>query len=189
MQIRKATKAEAPEIASCLLLAMDTIIYAFMGTKDNAAAKAFLVHFVTQENNQYSYENCWVAVENNIVIGAINCYDGAALEVLRAPILAYLKTNYNNPIVIEDETQEGEIYIDTFGVIPDQQGKGIGSQLLGFLIEKYVVNNQKTLGLLVEEANEAAKKLYLKLGFIPVTKKTLVGKNMEQLQIKPAFLS
>lgn len=189
MQIRKATKADAPEIASCLLLAMDTIIHAFIGTKDKAAAKAFLMYFVSKENNQYSYENCWVAVENNKVVGAINCYDGKNLEALRVPILAYLKTNYNNTIIIEDETQEGEVYIDTFGVKPDQQGKGIGSQLLQFLIEKYVVDDKKTLGLLVEEANVAAKKLYLKLGFKPITKKTLVGKKMEQLQIKPAFLS
>jgi ribosomal protein S18 acetylase RimI-like enzyme len=78
----------------------------------------------------------------------------------------------------------GEFYIDSLGVAANQQGKGIGSKLLLFLIDEYVTINQKTLGLLVDEENPAAKKLYLKLGFKTVGKKTLVGKNLEQLQIK-----
>lgn len=188
MIIRKATLKDAPAIAPLLVLAMEDILYKFINETNYTKAKAFLLHFITQENNQYSYQNCWLAEEENQIIAAVNVYDGAKLQQLRAPIMEYVKTHYNPNFNPENETQSGEFYIDSLGVAPNQQGKGIGSKLLLFLIDEYVIQKQQTLGLLVDEDNPAAKKLYLKLGFKTVGKKTLVGKNLEQLQIKPKSL-
>lgn len=84
---------------------------------------------------------------------------------------------------MEDETESGEFYIDCIGVNSDQQGKGIGSKALNFLIDEYVVKNHQTLGLLVDEDNPNAKRLYLKLGFKVVGRKSLAGKKMEHLQL------
>ena len=184
MIIRKATLKDAPAIAPLLVLAMEDILYKFINETNYTKAKAFLLHFIAQENNQYSYQNCWLAEEENQIIAAVNLYDGAKLQQLRATIMEYVKTHFNPNFNPEDETQSGEFYIDSLGVAPNQQGKGIGSKLLLFLIDEYVAKNQQTLGLLVDEDNPAAKKLYLKLGFKTVGKKTLVGKNLEQLQIK-----
>lgn len=188
MIIRKATLKDAPAIAPLLVLAMEDILYKFINETNYTKAKAFLLHFIAQENNQYSYQNCWLAEEENQIIAAVNVYDGAKLQQLRAPIMEYVKTHYNPNFNPENETQSGEFYIDSLGVAPNQQGKGIGSKLLLFLIDEYVIQKQQTLGLLVDEDNPAAKKLYLKLGFKTVGKKTLVGKNLEQLQIKPKSL-
>lgn len=188
MIIRKATLKDAPAIAPLLVLAMEDILYKFINETNYTKAKAFLLHFIAQENNQYSYQNCWLAEEENQIIAAVNLYDGAKLQQLRAPIMEYVKTHYNPNFNPENETQSGEFYIDSLGVAPNQQGKGIGSKLLLFLIDEYVIQKQQTLGLLVDEDNPAAKKLYLKLGFKTVGKKTLVGKNLEQLQIKPESL-
>lgn len=184
MIIKKATLKDSESIASHLLLAMEDIVYEFIGEKDNKKAKDFLLYFVERENNQYSYENCWVVEENNEIIAAVNIYDGAKLSELRKPIAEYIKTQLGNNFNPEDETQSGEYYIDTLGVNPKQQGKGIGSKILRFLIDLYVIQNQQTLGLLVDEENPSAKKLYLKLGFKSVGKKKLLGKKMEHLQIK-----
>jgi ribosomal protein S18 acetylase RimI-like enzyme len=85
----------------------------------------------------------------------------------------------------EDETQAGEYYIDSLGVRPELQGRGIGAQLLLFVIDKYVTRQRKTLGLLEDEENPDARKLYLKLGFKSVGIETLVGKRMEHLQLEP----
>lgn len=183
MIIRKATSIDAPDIAECLLLAMESIVYEFIGRKDEQAAYEFLLHFVVQEDNQYSYQNCWVVSNENQIIGAINIYNGANLHTLRMPIINYLKTNFNREIIIEDETQEGEYYIDTLGVKSNQQGKGIGSTLLQFCIDKFVHKQNQTLGLLVEKENVAAKRLYEKLGFIYQSEKNLVGKQLEHMQI------
>lgn len=144
-----------------------------------------MLHFALQKNNQYSFENCWVTTENNKIIAAINLYNGADLMKLRAPILAFIENQFSRIILPEDETQAGETYIDTIGVMPQFRGKGVGSRLLQFMINEYVEKRNLTLGLLVEEENTQAKKLYLKLGFKAVGKKTLMGKKMEHLQKLP----
>lgn len=184
IKIRKAVVEDAAFIASNLLLAMEDIVYKFMGERNHENAKAFLLHFSQRANNQYSYQNCWVAEDNKEIVAAVNLYDGAKLEELRKPVLEYLKTVYDRDVKPEDETQAGEYYIDSLGVDPRQQGKGIGSTILQFLIDEFVHKKGKTLGLLVDEENPAAKKLYLKLGFKSVGKKVLVGKTMEHLQMK-----
>lgn len=183
MIIRKATLKDSKHIADCLLLAMEDIIFNFIGTKDREKAKAFLLYFAERENNQYSYQNCWVAEDENEIVAAVNVYDGARLEALRKPVIDYVKSRFHKDLNIEDETQPGEYYIDSFGVNQNQQGKGIGSKILQFLIDEYVHKNRQTLGLLVDKENSNAKKLYLKLGFKPVGKKILAGKNMEHLQM------
>jgi len=184
MNIRKAEKSDSEKIAPILLLAMEDIIYKFLAKEDYASAKDFLQYFIERENNQYSYENCFVAEENNEIIGAVNIYKGGNISALRNPIIEYVRKQYNPEFDPEFETREGEYYIDSLGVNPNYQGKGIGSQLLLFLIKKYVNQNKETLGLLVEEGNPLAKNLYIKLGFKVVGEKTLVGKRLEHLQIR-----
>ncbi|WP_343591815.1 GNAT family N-acetyltransferase [Flavobacterium sp.] len=183
MNIRKATISDSKQIAPILLLAMEDIIYKFIAKEDYASAKDFLEHFIERENNQYSYQNCFVAEENNEIIGAVNIYKGADIEALRNPIIEFVRENYNPAFDPEFETKDGEYYIDSLGVNPNHQGKGIGSKLLLFLIDEFVHKNKQTLGLLVEEDNPLAKNLYLKLGFNVVGEKTLVGKKLDHLQI------
>ena len=181
--IRKATFKDAPAIANCLLLAMEEIVYKFIGEKDPQKANAFMLHFVEQENNQYSYQNCWVAEQDNEVVGAMNIYDGAKLHELRQPVLEYLKRMFGNHIQPEDETSAGEYYIDSFGVATHHQGKGIGVKMLEFVIDEYVTRRHEVLGLLVDKENEQARRLYIKLGFTSAGTTTLLGKQMEHLQI------
>lgn len=183
MIIRKASAKDSIYIAPLLLLAMEDIIYTFINKTDYDTALNFLSYFVQKENNQYSYQNCFVAEKDNIIIGAVNLYDGAKLQLLRQPVIDYVKDNYNSNFNPEDETQKGEYYIDTLGVSPAQQGQGTGSKMLHYLIDKYAIKNKHVLGLLVEEDKPDAKKLYLKLGFKVVGKKKLAGKNLDHLQI------
>jgi len=59
----------------------------------------------------------------------------------------------------------------------------LGTKLLQFLIQEYVEKQGLTLGLLVDNDNPNAKRLYEKIGFRVVGEKTLVGHAMEHLQI------
>lgn len=185
MKIRQATIEDSLIITDLMFLAMEEILYKLIGIEDVEKAKAFLLHFVEKEDNQYSYKNCTVAELENKVVGSINIYDGGRFEVLIKPIAVYLKENFSIDLKLEKETEQGEYYIDTIGVSPNYQGQGIGSKLLKFIIEKYTERNQYTIGLLVDEDNPNAEKLYLSLGFQFVERKVLVGKRMKHYQIRP----
>ena len=174
---------DAGTIAGCLLLAMEEIVFRFIGERNSQKAAEFMLYFTEKENNQYSYQNCWVAEAGGEVIAAANLYDGAALKKLRQPVMDYIKTRFKRDVEPEDETEAGEYYLDSLGVRPDQQGKGTGAKLLRFLVDEYVLKNRQTLGLLVDEDNPGAKRLYLKMGFTCVGHKVLLGKRMEHLQV------
>lgn len=183
MQIRKATLKDAKQIAPLLFQAMDTILYAFIARKDAVAALNFLEFHLASENNQYSYQNCYVIEKENKIVAAANLYDGALLLDLRKPIETYIHTHYNPQFSPEDETQTGEVYLDTIGVDQKIQGQGLGSILLRYLIDEIVIKQNKTLGLLVESDNPKAKKLYQKLGFKAIGTKRLAKKTLDHMQI------
>lgn len=183
MIIRKGRLEDSIYIAEYLLLAMEDIVYEFIGERSHEKAVEFMQWCVMNPATQYSYENAWVVEENGQVIGAVVLYDGALLHDLREPITHYINSRIGLHFQPEDETQAGEFYIDSFGVSLKHQGKGVGSMMLRFLIEKYVYKKSKTLGLLVEKENPDAKRLYERLGFKVVGEKVLVGKQMEHMQI------
>ena len=183
MIIRNASREDSDAIAECLLIAMRNIVKVFLASDDEESARNFLRHFTARENNQYSYENCIVATDGKVV-GAINIYDGARLNELRLPVVDYIRKNHNPDFAPEDETAAGEYYIDTLGVLPEYRKRGIGTKLLEAAIEHYGFRNRSAVGLLVDPANEKARRLYLNLGFQPRGTKTLTGYLLEHLQFK-----
>lgn len=182
--IRKATSAESDSIASLIFLAMEDIVYYFIGERGRDNAIQFLSSLIRETNNQYSFENCWVIEADNKIVAAALVYNGADLDALRKPVLEKIKLEYNRDLNLENETEPGEYYIDCIGVDPAHQGKGMGSKIIVFLIEEFVGKQNETLGLLVDKNNPGAKRLYLKSGFAIVGEKKLAGKEMEHLQIR-----
>ena len=183
MIIREAQIADAPIIAEHLLIALETIVYQFIGKVDDGEAIAFLQHFIEAKNNQYTYQHCYVAELDHKIVAAAVVYDGAKLDELRNPVFEYIKKQYHLDMQMDPETQAGEFYLDTIAVNRKHQGQGIGTKLLQFIINKYVHQQKQTLGLLVNADNPAAKKLYLRLGFKYVGKRTLLGNVVEHLSM------
>lgn len=184
MIIRPATPTDSQPLAILILQAMEEIVYQFIGQHNYAAAMQLLQHFTGSDQNQYSYQHCWVAEAEGEIVAAINIYNGADLVRLREPVIQYIRAHFNAHFNPEHETQAGEYYIDTLAVLPQWQTQGIGTRLMEFVIEKYMGEQRQTLGLIVEEDNRDAKKLYLRLGFKPVGTKTLAGKQLEHLQLQ-----
>ncbi len=184
MLIRKARQEESGMITPFLLLAMEEIVYGFIGEDSRENAIRFLDSLTREKDNQYSYKNCWVVASENKIVAAAIVYDGGKLKELREPVGRRIQQMFGRDFNPEDESQDGEYYVDCVGVDPDQQGRGIGSALLRFLIDEYVHKQNGTLGLLVDKENPGAKKLYEKLGFIIVGEKRLMGKTMEHLQFQ-----
>lgn len=184
MIIRKARVGDSEAITTLLMLATGEVIYRFIGEKNFQKATDFLNHFVKNRNNQYSFQNCYVAEEDGGIVGAVLAYDGARLQELRMPVLEYIHQHFDPKLSVEDETQVGEFYIDSLAVLPNQQGKGIGAKLLQYVINEQATQSGRTIGLLVDKANPGAKRLYLNLGFEPVGEKKLLGISLEHLQLK-----
>lgn len=182
MQIRKAKPEESQRIAELIFLAMEDIVYEFIGEESKEKALNFLDSLIKEKNNQYSYENCWLIESEKEILAASIVYEGARLYELREGVAQRIKTLFNKDFQPEDETQAGEYYIDCLGVDPNQQGKGLGSKMFHFLIQEYVEKRKETLGLLVDYDNPHAKRLYLKLGFKKQGDKTLSGKSLEHMQ-------
>jgi ribosomal protein S18 acetylase RimI-like enzyme len=178
--IRKAVQQDAAAIVVFILYAMENIVYEFINEVNYEKASAFLAHFVAQEKNQYSYQNCLVATIDNVIVGAALCYDGADLIQLRKPIIAYVKIHYNVDFDPPHETQAGEIYIDCIGVDVNYRGQGVGNDLVKHVLS---VNQNKTVGLLVDERNIAAYKLYRSHGFIKVGEKVVMLHVLDHLQL------
>ncbi|MBX2954186.1 MAG: GNAT family N-acetyltransferase [Leadbetterella sp.] len=186
-EIRKAEYQDSAAVAALLLLAMEEIVYEFLGKKDKEAAFNFMHDLVRAENNQYSFHNVYVAIREGEIAGAVNIYDGALLAELRKPVAEYVTARTRKLFQPEDETEAGEFYMDSIGVDPKCQGQGIGRSLLQYLVSEYVEKRGLTLGLLVEKANPSARRLYEKVGFRKTGEKTLAGKEMDHLQIVPGF--
>jgi len=185
LNFRKATKQDATAVAKLMMLAMDKIVYDFIGEVNYEKGVLFLEQLFQQEDNQYSFQNTVVVEYDNQFAGCTTFYEGSKLNQLRLPVLELLKNEYKQEICPQDETQAGEIYIDTIAVDENFQGKGIGSQILDYLIEEIALKQHKTLGLLVDFDNPNAKKLYSKKGFIVVGEKTLMNEHHEHMQYIP----
>lgn len=175
MNIREAKQADAAELARLIILAMDDLAVKFVGGSTADDAIPLFEKFAALPANQYSYENILVCEDENGICGMISAYDGAMLHALRKPFLDYLATAYNFQLIPEDETGPGEYYIDCVSVSPDKQGKGIGKKLIMAMIDHAASRNHHRLGLLVNQENPQAQKLYGNLGFDVVEERDFMG--------------
>lgn len=184
MEFRPATPQDRSVIAQLMFYAMRDITFDFIGEKNEEKALDFLEQLIENPNNQYSFENVTLLHDQNEIVGAFTLYDGGKLDELRQPVLNLLKEKYQRDIQPQDETEAGEIYIDTIAVFPQFRGKGYGSVILDYIIEEYAHQKGETIGLLVDFTNPKAKKLYADKGFKVVGEKQLMSENHEHMQYK-----
>ncbi|RZK19752.1 MAG: GNAT family N-acetyltransferase [Pedobacter sp.] len=174
--IRHAEPADAIAVAPLIIQAMGALANKFSNTNDSGKTLSLFEYFVTQKNNQYSYENTLVFVEREEILGSLNAYDGSKLIELRKNFTDYLRSNNNlTDLRTEEETQTGEFYLDTISVTPSAQGKGIGKQLIKAGIAWAQKLGHQQVGLLVEVNNEKAMNLYCSQGFNIQNKKKFMG--------------
>lgn len=172
--IRQATVADAEFIAHAVCMAV--------GYDMSHPIYPVFLHLARMEHSQYSYVNTLVAEVEGRVSGALVGYDGACLKELREPIFALLEQHLGEAINIEDETEAGEFYLDSLGVLPECRGCGIGRALIVAMRDRAFAEGYERVGLIVDFNNPDAERLYQSLGFRRVGTKRFLGHNMHHLQ-------
>jgi len=175
--IRPATPNDAPFVARLIMAAMtDECCLYFCGRGHGLQDfRSMITALVRRTDSQYSYLNTLVAevpenpdetVENLTPAGISVAYDGARLHELRRAFVDMARQQLGRDhSQMADETQAGELYLDSFAVEPRFRRRGIGTRLLRATAERARAMGLPRVGLLVDEANPSAERLYRSAGF------------------------
>ena len=143
---------------------------------------AVLEEVAAREATQYSWRYALVAEVDGVVAGAIVGYDGALLHPLREATFAVLRERIGRVPKIDDETEAGECYLDSVGVLPEYRGRGVGGRLIEVFCQRAFAEGHKRVGLIVDYDNPQAERLYSSLGFRRVGERLFFGHRMWHLQ-------
>ena len=177
--IRKATKEEAAQIAELFMLAwpVEEIIEANGLTYEQLHES--MTSIAAAEETIYSYENTIVAEVDGRVVGAMCAYDGADYQRLKLPIVDVLGAD--SGFAQLKETEAGEFYLDSVGVLPEYRGRGIASSLFEAQCERAASLGHKVAGLIVDVDKPQAEALYARLGFRYLDDKDFFGHTMKHM--------
>ena len=168
IEIREATKEQAEDIARLIMMAMtDDCCLHFCG--EGYGLEDFhkmMTKLVEREDSQYSYMNTYVACDGNKIVGISVSYDGSQLHTLRRAFLELSKKYFGKDHSgMDDETQAGELYLDSLAVLPEYRRQGIAKRLIATTKERANKLGLPCVGLLVDKANPVGEALYESVGF------------------------
>ena len=184
IEIKKANSEQSAEIAHLIMMAMtnECCLY-FCGEGHNLVDfHKMMTTLVERTDSQYSYKNALVAMDNDKLVGVAVSYDGALLHELRQAFIETAREQIGKDhSQIDDETQAGELYLDSLAVIPEYRRQGIAQQLLKATKEKANKMGLPCVGLLVDKGNPAGESLYTSVGFKYVNDSQWGGHPMKHL--------
>lgn len=179
--VRRAELKDAATIAHAVAMAIgdEEALRAYCGND----YLAVLTAIAATEGSQYCWHNALVAEVDGIAAGAIVGYDGARLVELREGTFAVLRAHIGRVPIIADETDATEYYLDSVGVLPEFRGLGIGQKLVAAFCEQAFSEGKERVGLIVDEDNPQAERLYTSVGFERVGTRLFFGHRMWHLQL------
>ena len=184
VQVKAAEKEQAADIARLIMMAMtDDCCLHFCGV--GYGLEDFLrmmTALVEREDSQYSYRNTFVAMDGTRVVGVAVSYDGGELHKRRSVFIEYAKRYIGKDHTgIDDETEAGELYLDSLAVLPEYRRQGIALRLLD-ATNKRAKEVGLPCGLLVDAGNPVGEALYAKAGFRYVNDSQWGGHPMKHLR-------
>ena len=184
IEIKDARKEQSPDIARLIMTAMtDDCCLHFCGEGYGLEDfRGMMTMLVEREDSQYSYRNTLVAMDGDRMVGIAVSYDGGRLHELRQAFVEAAKACIGKDHSgMDDETQAGELYLDSLAVLPDYRRQGIARRLLKATKEKADRMGLPCVGLLVDKGNPAGESLYVSVGFRYVNDNSWGGHPMKHL--------
>ena len=177
--IREANPEDAARISELFMLAWPA--------EEMAAANGITVEqlhesvtaFAASPCTIYSHTNTFVAEVHGKVVGAMCGYDGADYKRLKEPIVDIL--GEDSAFALLQETESGEYYLDSVGVLPGYRGRGIASRLFHAHFKRAAASGHAVAGLIVDIDKPQAEALYTRLGFQHQGFKDFFGHQMKHM--------
>ena len=184
IEIKFAQKEQSAEIARLIMMAMtDDCCLHFCGVGHGLNDfRRMMTSLVEREDSQYSYRNTLVAMDDDKVVGIAVSYDGGRLHELRQAFIQAAKEQIGKDHSgMDDETQAGELYLDSLAVLPEYRRRGIAQRLLRSTKGRADQMGLPCVGLLVDKSNPAGEALYTSVGFRYVNDSQWGGHPMKHL--------
>ncbi len=172
--LRPATPDDAPWAVPLIQATIGPIGRALTSTQTDQQAEEALRPFFMARGNRLSFERTLVAEDGAAPLGLAVSYAGDLAPALDDPFRARL-TDLALPTRIETEAEPDEWYLDTLTVQPEARGRGVGGALVEAVAERARMGGWQRLGLLAEPGNEPAQRLYARLGFRAVGRRSVAG--------------
>ena len=174
LSIRPATPMDEQIAVHLIHISMGRFAdYQFGSDAKNVLAQLFILH-----QNRLSHQFADMAEVNGKIAGLLLSYPGKRMKDLNstmgrqmvsicgvAGFIRYLRKVL--PFIFSSgaEAEADEYLINTLAVLPDFQGKGIGTDLMRYAEEKAEAEGLRKCALAVEIENHRARNLYERLGF------------------------
>jgi ribosomal protein S18 acetylase RimI-like enzyme len=184
--LQKGQPENAPEIARLIMMAMsEECCRHFYGENHTADDfHALITSLCERTDTQYSYANTICAIVDSKIVGISVSYDGGRLHELRSPFVKEVLKRFGRDFSgMPDETQTGELYLDSLAVLPHYRGRGIATALLKATAKRADEMGVGPVGLLVDKGNPKAEHLYTSVGFHYVDDNLWGGHEMKHLQL------
>ena len=177
--IRTAKPEDAAHVAELLMLAwpVDEMLES-IGISYEELHES-ITRLVARKGTTYSYENTVVAEVAGKVAGAMCAYNGADYQSLKQPVIDSF--GKDSAFANMEETEAGEYYLDSVGVLPEYRGQGIASLLFEEQCRRAASQGHKIAGLIVDEDKPKAEALYTRLGFRHVDNKVFFVRSMKHM--------
>lgn len=168
--IRPARREESAEIAKLFLISSDGLAEYIWSQIDRPGLSLIEIgaERYAREGVAFSYQNCLVAAQDGRVLGMTHCFP---MEPDPEPA-----AQEPDPVLRPYEELEdyGSLYISAVALYPNHRNQGLGTQLLSAAMAQAREQGLPKLSLICFERNEAAMRLYRRLGYRMVDRRAVV---------------
>lgn len=160
LTFRPASLADAPFVA---LVMMEAIGAQLM--EEGTMPEEHIINICRRTDTLYTYKNAVIVELDGTIIGCVIAYNGKGYHEVKEHTFGLvsdsLPFDFNT---MDDETREGEYYLDSLALLPAYRNKGYGRQIISHVVK--CAQEQNLLPVLAcSPENEKAYHLYRSLGF------------------------